>query len=71
MIEGLTDKVVIVTGGAHGIGKAYCNGFAGAGARVVIADIDLPGAAAAATEIGAQALAMQVDVSNQEATKQM
>ncbi len=44
MIAGLKDKVVIVTGGAHGIGKAYCKGFAGAGARVVIADIDLPGA---------------------------
>ena len=53
MIEGLKDKVVIVTGGAHGIGKAYCNGFADAGARVVIADIDKPGAEAAAKEIGA------------------
>ncbi len=40
MIEGLKDKVVIVTGGAHGIGKAYCHGFANAGAQVVIADID-------------------------------
>ena len=44
MIEGLKDKVVIVTGAAHGIGKAYCVGFAKAGARVVIADIDKPGA---------------------------
>ena len=71
MIEGLKDQVVIVTGGAHGIGKAYCNGFAGAGARVVIADIDMPGAEAAAKEIGAQALPIQVDVSNEEATKKM
>ncbi len=66
MIAGLKDRVVIVTGGAHGIGKAYCNGFAGAGARVVIADIDLPGAEAAAKEIGAQALAIHVDVSNED-----
>ena len=51
MIEGLKDKVVIVTGGAHGIGKAYCMGFANAGARVVIADIDKPGADRAASEI--------------------
>ncbi|HZD39539.1 MAG TPA: SDR family oxidoreductase [Terriglobales bacterium] len=52
MIDGLKDKVVIVTGGAHGIGKAYCRGFAAAGARVVIADIDKPGADRAAGEIG-------------------
>jgi len=71
MIEGLKDKVVIVTGGAHGIGKAYCSGFANAGARVVIADIDKPGAEAAAREIGAQALPIQVDVSNEDATKKM
>ena len=48
MIEGLKDKVVIVTGGAHGIGKAYCLGFAQAGAHVVIADIDKPPPSAAA-----------------------
>ena len=71
MIEGLKDKVVIVTGGAHGIGKAYCAGFAKAGARVVIADIDKPGAAAAAGEIGAQALPIHVDVSNEDATKKL
>jgi NAD(P)-dependent dehydrogenase (short-subunit alcohol dehydrogenase family) len=71
VIDGLKDKVIIVTGGAHGIGKAYCLGFANAGARVVIADIDKPGAEAAAKEIGAQALALQVDVSNEDATKKM
>ena len=71
MIEGLKDKVVIVTGGAHGIGKAYCSSFAKAGARVVIADIDKPGAEAAASEIGAQALPIQVDVSNEDATKKL
>ncbi|HEX6801481.1 MAG TPA: SDR family NAD(P)-dependent oxidoreductase, partial [Candidatus Binatia bacterium] len=71
MIEGLKEKVVIVTGGAHGIGKAYCAGFANSGARVVIADIDKPGAEAAAGEIGAQALPIQVDVSNEDATKKM
>ena len=44
MIEGLKDKVVIVTGGGHGIGRAYCLGFGGAGATVVVADIDEPAA---------------------------
>jgi NAD(P)-dependent dehydrogenase (short-subunit alcohol dehydrogenase family) len=71
MIDGLKDKVVIVTGGAHGIGKAYCKGLAGAGARIVIADIDSPGAEAAAGEIGAQALPILVDVSNEDSTKKM
>ena len=40
MIEGLKGKVVIVTGGGHGIGKAYCLGFGRAGAHVVPADIN-------------------------------
>jgi len=71
MIDGLKDKVVIVTGGAHGIGKAYCKGFAGAGARVVIADIDKLGADAAASEIGLPTLALRVDVSDEDSTKKM
>ncbi len=36
----LLDKVVIITGAAHGIGKAYARRFAQEGAHVVIADID-------------------------------
>ena len=66
MIEGLRDKAVIVTGGAHGIGKAYCLGLAKAGARVAIADIDAASAGQLAAEIGrdfgAPALALQTDV---------
>jgi len=36
----LADKVAIVTGGAHGMGKSTCEIFAREGARVVIADVD-------------------------------
>jgi 3-oxoacyl-[acyl-carrier protein] reductase len=75
MIEGLKDKVVIVTGGAHGIGKAYCLGFGQSASCVVVADIDKPAAEQVTGQIikehGAQAVAVQVDVSNEESTKDM
>ena len=72
MIAGLKDKVVIVTGGAHGIGKAYCKGFADAGARVVIADIDkLRRRSGGQRNRRARRLPIQVDVSNEDATKKM
>jgi NAD(P)-dependent dehydrogenase (short-subunit alcohol dehydrogenase family) len=36
----LDDQVIIVTGGAQGIGKAYCQGLAGEGAKIVVADLN-------------------------------
>lgn len=36
----LTDKVAIITGAAHGIGRATAERFAAEGARVVVADIN-------------------------------
>jgi 3-oxoacyl-[acyl-carrier protein] reductase len=75
MIEGLKDKIVIVTGGGHGIGKAYCLGFSQSGSRVVVADIDKPAADKVSAEIvhqtGAHALALHTDVSDERSTKQM
>lgn len=75
MIEGLKDKVVIVTGGGHGIGKAYCHGFGQAGSRVVVADIDKPAADQVSAEVmqqnGAQALALHTDVADEKSTKEM
>lgn len=57
----LKDKVVVVTGGASGIGKALCRRFAADGARgVVVADLNGDGAEAVAKEVGG--LAVRTDV---------
>ena len=74
MIDALQNKVVIVTGGAHGIGRAYCLAFARAGSKIIIADFDQVAAAQVAVEAraaGGAALAIAVDVSEEHATKKM
>ncbi len=75
MIEGLKDKVAIVTGGGHGIGKAYCLGFGRAGACVVAADIDGPAADRVAAEVlretGTKSIGLRVDVADEESTRRM
>ena len=50
----LKDKVIIITGGAQGIGRAYAFGTAEEGARVVVADINLEAAQITAREIEAK-----------------
>ncbi|MFD3308784.1 SDR family NAD(P)-dependent oxidoreductase [Streptomyces sp. NPDC058694] len=46
-----TDKVMLVTGGAGGIGSAMCRRFASGGARCVVVDIDAARAARTADEL--------------------
>ena len=70
----VTGSVAIVTGGAHGIGKAYCIGLAREGAKVVIADLDLAAAEDVAKIIedtGGDAIALRVDVSDATSTLEM
>jgi NAD(P)-dependent dehydrogenase (short-subunit alcohol dehydrogenase family) len=57
----IKDKVIIVTGGASGIGRALCEAFAAQGARgVVVADLDEAGATNVAGAIGGIGVAVNV-----------
>lgn len=68
------NKTVIITGAGQGIGRAYAQEFANAGAAVVIADLNIEKAEAVAKEIHAtngKALAVKVDVSDEQSAKDM
>jgi 3alpha(or 20beta)-hydroxysteroid dehydrogenase len=59
-------EVVIVTGGARGQGAVESELLAELGARVAVADIDLPAAAAVAAGIGSSAVGVGLDVASVE-----
>ncbi len=65
----LKDKIVIVTGGAQGIGRVYGLGVAAEGARVVVADVaDSTPTVKEIEARGGQALGVSCDVSREEDT---
>src|ERR1700684_1643642 len=73
-MQGLDGQVAIVTGGAQGIGFGIATVLRAEGANVVIADVDDPGAKAAASALskdGEHALAVQTDVTDRDSVARM
>jgi len=68
----LTDRTVIVTGGATGIGQAFAVGCAAQGANVVVADMNAAAETVAlAEQAGGKAIAVRVDVADEASTRAM
>jgi NAD(P)-dependent dehydrogenase (short-subunit alcohol dehydrogenase family) len=65
----LQDRVAVVTGAASGIGLATARRFAAEGARVVCVDLSADGAAAAADEVGGEAVS--ADVADEEQVRDL
>jgi NAD(P)-dependent dehydrogenase (short-subunit alcohol dehydrogenase family) len=61
----LENKTVLVTGGARGLGAAICRELARAGAKLVVADLNHPGAQAVAESLQGEARAVKLDVTNE------
>jgi 3-oxoacyl-[acyl-carrier protein] reductase len=70
----LQGRVIVVTGGAKGLGKTYSRALTGLGAKVTIADVDGAECDALAAEIGksgGEALAAATDVTRAAAVQRM
>ena len=70
----LAGKVAIVTGAAHGIGRAIAERYGAEGAKVVVCDVDRDGAEAVAKGIadnGGEAIAAAADVSDSAAVDRL
>jgi NAD(P)-dependent dehydrogenase (short-subunit alcohol dehydrogenase family) len=65
-LKGLKDRVVIVTGGASGIGRATTTRLVQEGSYVALVDIDGETASAVAEELGSSVLPLTADVSSEE-----
>lgn len=71
---GLRERVVIITGGGQGLGRAYAHAFAAQGAIPVIAEINGAAGQSVADEIednGGRALALETDVTDEASTVAM
>lgn len=74
MSQQLSGKTVIITGAAGGLGRAFALGFAGRGANVVVADMNVEGAnetVKLVEEAGAKAVAVSVNVADKASCESM
>ena len=62
----LHGKVVAITGGARGIGKATAEALAREGAKIAIGDLDKPLADEVASSLGTEAVGLEVDVTDRD-----
>ena len=67
--KALAGQIAVVTGGAGAIGLATARALVGAGAELVLLDVDGVAAEAAAKKLGGSALAVECDVTNREAVR--
>jgi len=65
----LLNHTFLVTGGGSGLGAACVRDFAGAGANVVIADVNAATGEALAQELGERVIFAQTDVTNEESVQ--
>lgn len=68
-----TQRTILITGAAGGLGRAFAEGFARLGDRIAVADIDLDGAqdTVALLSLHTEAAAFHVDVTDSASTEQL
>jgi D-sorbitol dehydrogenase (acceptor) len=66
----LDGKCALITGAAQGIGLAFAKRYIAEGGRVAIADINIELARKVVAELGDAAVAIEMDVSNQDSIEQ-
>ena len=66
----MSDKVAVITGGASGLGRATAETILGEGGKVALLDLNAELAAQTAAELGSDAEAFAVNVSDSQSAKE-